>query len=225
MPFDPTSYAKEKGYKKYYQKGGVWYGRVAGAWKTFAGKEEARQANIAGVTTPTPTTVKRPTWVKPGEQWTSGETEEQHLKRVGRAEKVTLEPVVEPTGTVSGKSYINVAGQMVTPKTASEEANMIALGFKVSEGVGDVTGADLGLDLGEDTTGVVTSDQARAKEREEAKEELEAITPPGTPEFATTYQTLMSDAGISGIQDDINAKKALLRDLEASLRERANSGL
>ncbi|MBZ9572995.1 hypothetical protein KJA17_02355, partial [Patescibacteria group bacterium] len=56
---DPKAYAAEKGYSKYFQKGGVWYGNVAGTWKTFTSREEARQANIraraAPPTPPTPT--------------------------------------------------------------------------------------------------------------------------------------------------------------------------
>lgn len=46
----PALYAKQKGYTKYFQKGGVWYGNVKGIWKSFTTKEEARSANIAGKT-------------------------------------------------------------------------------------------------------------------------------------------------------------------------------
>jgi len=51
----PEKYAKEKKFKKFFQKYGTWYGNVAGTWKPFGttaegGREKARQANIAGVT-------------------------------------------------------------------------------------------------------------------------------------------------------------------------------
>ncbi len=46
--FDPASYATEKGYTKYFQKGGQWYGAKAGVWQTAESKEKARE--MAGLT-------------------------------------------------------------------------------------------------------------------------------------------------------------------------------
>ena len=52
--FDPGTYAKEKGYSKYYQKHGTWWGNVDGKWQGFGSKKEARSANL-GISTPKPT--------------------------------------------------------------------------------------------------------------------------------------------------------------------------
>lgn len=53
---DIATYAGLKGYKKYFQKGGQWYGRTAEGWQAAVGREEARGLAGLGVTpTPTPT--------------------------------------------------------------------------------------------------------------------------------------------------------------------------
>ena len=41
--FSPETYAKEKGYTKYYQKGGQWYANVAGDWKKVVDRTKARE--------------------------------------------------------------------------------------------------------------------------------------------------------------------------------------
>ena len=50
------------------------------------GKKEATSTTPVVTPTPTPTpgttTVKRPSWVKPGEQWSAGETETEHQARI-----------------------------------------------------------------------------------------------------------------------------------------------
>jgi len=41
--FNPSEYAREKGYTKYFQKGGQWYANFNGRWVKTKSKEEARQ--------------------------------------------------------------------------------------------------------------------------------------------------------------------------------------
>ena len=58
-------------------------------------------------------------------------------RRIGLAQqflpgyaKTQAEIAAQDTTPASGKSYVNASGQTVTPKTAAEERNMLALGFK-----------------------------------------------------------------------------------------------
>ena len=121
-------------------------------------------------------------------------TAEQNTKLLGMFRKGS-------TGTTGSTGTVGV----------SEVSN------EVEKKTGETIAKDLGINMGDQV--YETSDSSRSKERDDAQEKLEDIDEPTVPGFKSTYQTLMSNAGISGIQDDINSKKALKKDLEASLRQ------
>ena len=190
--FDPTAYATEKGYSKFYQKGGQWYAKVGEEWKTAKTREEAKEVYGIGL----------------------GITEAQR-KATELAEKVRLEEERRASAGVGDAGAgvgagVGGAGAGAGTTVVEDETKPFDWGAFTEEQEKIAT------------TSEEARKKEREEYKEELKEELGVGEMPPKPppaDFESDYEALRSEKGMEALETQINDLSSLMRDTEAALRE------